>query len=86
MVIPEPTIVGTLTARPTEVTSSGSAGWPVATPFSPRSGRQHKVSHPSRDARLGTPPWGEAKRNPRNRVDEIIKARGAADSGIHAFL
>ena len=23
---------GTLTARPTEFTSSGSAGWPVATP------------------------------------------------------
>ena len=28
-------------------------------------GRQHKVLHPSRAARLGTPPWGEAKRNPR---------------------
>jgi hypothetical protein len=34
---------------------------------SPRSGRQHKVFHPSRDARLGTPAWGGPKRNPRNR-------------------
>src|SRR2546421_7126476 len=31
----------------------------------PRSGWKHKVSHPSRAARLGTPPWGGAKRNPR---------------------
>ncbi len=27
--------------------------------------RQRKVSHPSRDARPGIPPWGGAKRNPR---------------------
>src|SRR5437660_1147298 len=31
----------------------------------PRSGWKHKVSHPSRAARLGTPPWGGAKRNSR---------------------
>jgi hypothetical protein len=40
---------------------------------SPRSGRQHKVSHPSRAARLGTPPWGGAKRNPRNRCRNFSK-------------
>ena len=31
----------------------------------PRGGWKHRVSHPSRDARSGTPPWGGAERNPR---------------------
>ena len=47
---------------------------------SPRSGRRQKVSHPSRDARPGTPPWGGAEWNPRNPPSEISEARVAADS------
>jgi hypothetical protein len=35
--------------------------------FNPRSGCQHKVSHPSRDARPGTPPWVERSETPGNR-------------------
>src|SRR5438552_12988910 len=31
----------------------------------PRRGWKHKTWHPSRAARLATPPWGGAKRNPR---------------------
>lgn len=45
-----------------------------------RSRRQHKVLHPSRDARPGTPPSGEAKRNPRSASRVMIQARGAVGS------
>jgi len=40
----------------------------------PQSGWKHKVSHPSRDARLGTPPWGEAKRKPQETVVENLRS------------
>jgi len=35
---------------------------------SARSARQRKDFHPSRDARLGTPAWGAAERNPRSPI------------------
>ena len=41
-----------------------------------------KIWESSRDARLGTPAWGGAQRNPRNPPLKISEARGAADSGI----
>ena len=46
---------------------------------SPRSGRQHKVFHPSRDARLGTPAWGVS---PRIASGKAIKAREVGGSRI----
>jgi len=38
-----------------------------------RSTRKRKAFHPSRDARLGTPAWGGAKRNPKYRLRIIIE-------------
>jgi len=46
---------------------------------SPRSGRQYKVFHPSRDARLGTPAWGVS---PRIASGKAIKAREVGGSRI----
>lgn len=44
--------------------------------ISPRIGRKHKVFHPNRDARLGTPAWG---RNPR--IAWILISSGACEAG-----
>jgi hypothetical protein len=47
---------------------------------SPGSGCQHKVSHPSRDARLGTPPLGWSEAEPQERVVEGIQARAGGST------
>ena len=48
-------------------------------PFSPRSGRQHKDFHPSRDARPGTPAWGVTRSEPRAVATGLVRTCGAGD-------